>query len=135
MTETGGTAYRSRHMRTLLVVAIAAALLLPLSSADAAKKKLRKPRHGIQLRPSPYTVGPGEDREWCEYVRAPVKKPMYVSGFKVSMPPGAHHFVVWGYGGDVQDDSKFPSEPVESVGCTGLGPSPATFPCLPFPSS
>jgi hypothetical protein len=110
------------HMRTLVVLAVAAALLVPLGSADAAKKKLRKPKHGIQLRPAPYVVGPGEDREWCEYVRAPVKKPMYVSGFEVRMPPGAHHFVVWGYGGDVQDDSKFPAKPVESVGCTGLGP-------------
>lgn len=107
-------------MRTLLVVLVAA-LLMPIASADA-KKPLRKPQHGIQLRPSPYTVGPGEDREWCEYVRAPIKKPMNISGFKVSMPPGAHHFVVWGYSGTEQDDSKWPSQPVESVGCTGFGP-------------
>jgi len=40
-------------MRTLLVVLVAA-LLMPLASADA-KKPLRKPKHGIQLRPAPYT--------------------------------------------------------------------------------
>jgi Copper type II ascorbate-dependent monooxygenase, C-terminal domain len=29
---------------------------------------------------------------------------------------------VWGYGGPEQDDSKFPTGPVESIGCIGLGP-------------
>jgi hypothetical protein len=107
----------------VLPVLLALLVLAPVPSADA---KLRKPKRGVQLRPSPYVVGPGEDREWCEYVRAPIDKPLDISGFKVSMPKGAHHFVVWGYGGTEQDDSKFPSAPVESVGCTGLGPGEIT---------
>ena len=105
-------------MRTLLLCL----LVLGFVASAGAKPYLRKPKHGIQMRTAPYTVGPGEDREWCEYRRVELKKPMDVSGFKVRMPPGAHHFVVWGYGGTVQDDSKFPSKPVESIGCVGVGP-------------
>lgn len=103
---------------------LALPLILPLLAAVAAEAKpyLRKPKRGLQMRAAPYSVGPGEDREWCEYRRVPIKKPMDVTGFKVRMPLGAHHFVVWGYAGTEQDDSKFPRGPVESVGCTGLGP-------------
>src|SRR5262245_3057953 len=100
-------------MRVLVVLMLAFVLIAPVFSADA---KLRKPKRGIQLIPKPYVVGPGEDREWCEYRRLQLKKPIDISGFKVSMPEGAHHFVVWGYSGNEQDDSKFPAGPVESVG-------------------
>jgi hypothetical protein len=109
-------------MRVLPVI-LALFVAATFSNADA---KLRKPKRGIQLRPAPYTVGPGEDREWCEYRRVPGTKPIDVTGFKVKMPKGAHHFVVWGYGGTEQDDSKFPAGPVESVGCIGLGPGELT---------
>jgi hypothetical protein len=105
--------------RVLPILLLAAASLAAIVDA---KPHLRKPKRGIQLRPAPYTVGPGEDREWCEYRRLPITEPMYVSGFKVRMPEGAHHFVVWGYSGSEQDDSKFPQQPVESVGCIGVGP-------------
>lgn len=98
-------------------------LLFVVAGPGWAKKPyLAKPQHGLQMRTAPYVVGPGEDREWCEYRRAPITNAMDVSGFKVRMPEGAHHFVVWGYGGPEQDDAKFPQSPVESVGCTGLGP-------------
>jgi hypothetical protein len=107
-------------MRSRLL--LAAGLALAVVAAADAKPYLRKPKHGIQFKTAPYTVGPGEDREWCQYVRVPVKTSMYVTGFKVRMPEGAHHFVVWGYSGTEQDDSKFPVEPVESVGCIGVGP-------------
>jgi hypothetical protein len=113
------------------VVALGLLLVLAIvSAADAGKTKLKKPKRGIQMRTSPYTVGPGEDREWCEYRRLPIKKPMDVIGFEVRMPPGAHHFVVWGYGGTEQDDSKFPAGPVESVGCAGLGPGEIVPPVI-----
>ena len=101
---------------------LCALLALGVVAIADAKPYLRKPKHGIQFKTAPYTVGPGEDREWCQYVRVPVKQSMYVTGFKVRMPEGAHHFVVWGYSGTEQDDSKFPSGPVESVGCVGVGP-------------
>ena len=56
----------------------------------------------------------------CEYRRLPNRKAVDIQGFDLRMPEGAHHFVVWAYGGDTQDDSRFPQGPVESVGCTGV---------------
>jgi hypothetical protein len=38
------------------------------------------------------------------------------------MPVGAHHFDIWAYGGNVQDDSRFPKGPVPSISCEGLSP-------------
>jgi hypothetical protein len=105
---------------------VALALTLVLAATALAKPYLRKPRRGIQRQTAPYTVGPGEDREWCQYWRADVAKPIDVSGFKVRMPEGAHHFVIWSYGGQEQDDTKFPQGPVESVGCIGLMPDELT---------
>jgi hypothetical protein len=108
-------------MRVLPILLLG--LLVTTSAVPVdAKPYLRKPKRGIQMRTAPYVVGPGEDREWCEYRRLPITKPMDVTGFKVRMPDGAHHFVIWGYSGTEQDDSKFPQEPVESVGCAGVGP-------------
>ena len=82
-------------MRRLLFLTLV--LALATTGNAAAKPYLRKPAHGLQMRTAPYSVGPGQDREWCEYRRVPITKPMDVVGFKVRMPEGAHHFVVWGY--------------------------------------
>ena len=38
------------------------------------------------------------------------------------MPAGAHHFVIWAYGGNLQDDSEFPQGPVPAIGCSGVSP-------------
>ena len=103
-------------------VAIPLAVLLALAHSVDAKVHLAKPKHGFQQRVAPFTVHPGEDLEVCEYRRLPNAKPMDVSGFKLRMPTGAHHFVIWRYGGDVHDDSEFPPGPVPSVGCTGVSP-------------
>jgi hypothetical protein len=109
-----------RPSTVLAVVLLSLALLVP---ADAATK-LRKPsgHRGFQTRVGRYTIGPGKDVEVCEYRRLANRKPMDVSRFTLRMPPGAHHFALWTYGGSVTDDAKFPRGPVESVGCLGVAP-------------
>lgn len=105
-------------MRIGLLILLGLAVSLP---ADAASR-LKKPKRGFQMRVDKYAVQPGEDLEVCEYRRLPNKKAMDVSGFELRMPRGAHHFVIWRYGGDIQDDRKFPAGPVPSVACAGLSP-------------
>jgi len=102
--------------------AIAAGLLLALSAPADARPYLKKPRHGFQMRTSEFTVQPGQDLEVCEYRRLPNRRPMDVDGFQLRMPPEAHHFVIWSYGGNLTDDSRFPPGPVPSVGCSGVSP-------------
>ena len=121
MTSAGFAGY-ARPMRILLALALAAAL-----ATAAEAKGLKKPRRGFQMRTSKFTVQPGEDLEMCEYRRLPNKKTIDVNGFELTMPPEAHHFVIWAYGGKVEDDSQFPKGPVESVGCTGRDLSPDEF--------
>jgi hypothetical protein len=90
--------------------------------AGAVHAGLAKPRRGFQVKVGEFTVDPAEDLEMCEYRRLPNRKAIDVNGFRLRMPAGAHHFVVWSYGGSVQDDSMFPDEPRESVGCAGVAP-------------
>lgn len=52
----------------------------------------------------------------------PIEKPMDVTGFELRMPAGAHHFVIWAYGGKLQNDDAFPKGVVPSVACSGLAP-------------
>ncbi|HEV7735232.1 MAG TPA: hypothetical protein VGR62_23880 [Candidatus Binatia bacterium] len=101
---------------------VALGLVLALAVPASAKPYLKKPRHGFQMRVGEFTVQPGEDLEVCEYRRTPNRKAVDVTGFELRMPPGAHHFVVWAYGGERQDDAAFPADVVESVGCTGVSP-------------
>ena len=104
--------------------AILVTLLVALTTGVDAKTHLRKPKpkQGFQVRPETFTVAPAQDLEMCEYRRLPNREAMDVSGFKLRMPLGAHHFVIWRYGGAIQDDSRFPQGPVESVGCAGVSP-------------
>ncbi len=106
-------------MRTALVVGLLLALGVP---ADARRLKKPAPGHGFQMHTSKFVVQPGQDLEVCEYRRLPNRKAMDVNAFQLSMPPEAHHFVVWSYGGNLTDDSKFPKGPVVSVGCGGVPP-------------
>jgi hypothetical protein len=103
----------------LVVLMVVLALGIP-----AHGKTLRKPPagRGLQTRVGTYTIGPGQDVEVCEYRRLPNTKPIDVARFKLRMPPGAHHFALWKYGGAITDDTKFPQGPVESVGCVGMAP-------------
>jgi copper type II ascorbate-dependent monooxygenase-like protein len=105
-------------MRLVPLVAILALVAGPSS----AKPYLAKPAHGLQVKVGDYTVAPSQDLEVCEYRRLPNKRPMDVNGFRLRMPPGAHHFVVWSYNGNVTDDAAFPATPVPSVACAGIAP-------------
>src|SRR5262249_15968829 len=77
--------------------------VLALVGSARAVPYLRKPArgHGFQTQIDPYTVGPGQDLEVCEYRRLANEKTAYVSGFKLRMPLGAHHFALWRYGGKI----------------------------------
>jgi hypothetical protein len=112
-------------------VPLALAVLLVAAAGHATvveHTKLRKPRRGFQMQMHSFTVHAGEDLEVCQYRRLPNKHEMDAQGFELRMPKGAHHFVVWGYNGNVTDDSKFPKGPVETVACTGLGPGDSLMP-------
>jgi hypothetical protein len=98
------------------------AVLLALTTAADAATRLRKPKRGFQMKMGAFAVAPGEDLEVCEYRRLPNSKPIDVSGFELRMPAGAHHFVIWSYAGNLEDDHRFPAAPVESVGCAGISP-------------
>jgi len=108
-------------MRTLVALGLA---LLSATAVNAGTH-LKKPKHGFQMRVGRYTIQPGQDLEVCEYRRLPLRKSMDVSGFEVRMPAGAHHFVVWAYGGNLQDDNQFPQGPVSAFGCAGVSPDEA----------
>jgi hypothetical protein len=113
--------------------AVVVGLILLVAAPAVARTHLRKPRQGFQMRVGAYTIAPGEDLEVCEYRRLPITRPVDVAAFKLRMPAGAHHFVLWGYGGTTQDDGRFPVGPVPSVGCTGLVRDDV-FPQLLIPS-
>ena len=65
------------------------------STADAKRMHLHKPRHGFQMRMTPFVIPPGTDREGCEYRTTPNRKAMDVAAFELRATPGTHHFVVW----------------------------------------
>ena len=109
-------------MRAVVAVGLALGVVLALTSAADARTRLKKPKRGFQMRVGEFSVQPGEDLEVCEYRRLPNRKPIDVTSFKLRMPDGAHHFVIWSYGGNLQDDSRFPAGPVESVACAGVSP-------------
>ncbi len=113
--------------------ALALAALALLLAHAAAAKPLRKPKRGIQVRAGEFTVQPGQDLEVCEYRRLPNRKPIDVSRIVLRMPKDAHHFALWGYGGQIRDDAAFPAGPVENVGCTGVAPDDF-FPQLLVPT-
>jgi eight-cysteine-cluster-containing protein len=116
-------------MRLPVVLAVVLALV---ASADG-RTVLKKPKRGFQMRVGDYAIQPGEDLEVCEYRRLPNRKPIDVSAFSLRMPEGAHHFAIWGYGGQIRDDARFPAGPVENVGCTGVSPDDP-FPQLLIPT-
>jgi Copper type II ascorbate-dependent monooxygenase, C-terminal domain len=118
-----------RRMRRLVLLGLVLALA---TVADAGR--LRKPKRGFQMRAGEVAIQPGQDVEFCEYRRLPIRKAMDVAGFTLQMPSGAHHFAMWAYGGQIEDDSRFPQGPAESVGCVGFAPD-EPFPQLMIPTT
>jgi hypothetical protein len=104
-------------MRSRPLVALG---LLVVSVALASAAPLRKPKRGFQVKAAAFAIEKEQDVEVCEYRRLPNRKRMLVDSFEIRMPPGAHHFVIWGYNGSLPGPEGFPSAPVPSTGCTGL---------------
>lgn len=100
------------------------AVILVFVATSASAVTLKKPPRGrgFQVAVGAYSVAVGEDLEVCEYRRLPNPKPVDVARFTLRMPPGAHHFAVWTYGGKITNDAAFPPGPVPSIGCVGIAP-------------
>jgi hypothetical protein len=99
------------------------ALCLSVGTAAEAKRlHLRKPSRGFQMRMESFVVPSGGDREGCEHMVTPNRKPMDVGAFEVKTTPGTHHFVVWDYLGSDQNPADFWSGIAYATGCIGLGP-------------
>ena len=92
------------------------------STADAKRMHLHKPRHGFQMRMTPFVIPPGTDREGCEYRTTPNRKAMDVAAFELRATPGTHHFVVWDYLGGDRNPADFWTGIKYTPGCVGLGP-------------
>ena len=101
---------------------VALAWLTLATSADAKRLHLRKPRHGFQTRMTSFVVQPGVDREGCEYVVTPNRRPMDVTAFELKVTPGTHHFVLWEYLGKDHSPADFWTGIQYATACTGLGP-------------
>src|SRR5690242_9390500 len=107
--------------------------VLALAVPALAKSPLRRPHHGgFQMKMDPFVVHPGQEREACEYRRLPNRRTFEATTFQLSMPAGAHHFVLWAYNGHVTDDSQFPKGMVDSPGCVGVGPGDSFVPVNVF---
>jgi copper type II ascorbate-dependent monooxygenase-like protein len=91
-------------------------------AVDAKRLHLRKPRHGFQMRMTPFVIPPNTDREGCEYRTTPNRKAMDVQAFELRATPGTHHFVVWDYLGRDRNPTDFWTGIRYSPGCVGLGP-------------
>src|SRR5437867_12560504 len=78
-----------------VTVAVAAMLLVLALPAGAKVLNLRFPR---------FIVPPHSDREVCNFVRLPGKKPMDIAGTVIRNVGGkegfvSHHFLMWAYQG------------------------------------
>jgi hypothetical protein len=107
--------------RLVAVVAVAWASVA-ITTPAAAKLHLRKPARGFQLRMESFEVVPGQDREGCEHMVTPNRKPMDVGAFELKTTPGTHHFVVWEYLGGDHNPADFWNGIGYATACSGLGP-------------
>jgi hypothetical protein len=111
-----------RRVRRILGLVLC--LLVPAHSASAAlRAHLRRPARGLQARLTPFSVPAAHEREVCQAITLPNTKPMDVDEITVAMPSGAeyssHHFAIFLYTG--ADPSSLPRDPIDSVGCVGVG--------------
>ncbi len=90
--------------------------------ANAGLLHLHKPARGFQMRMESFEVAPSGDREGCEHLVTPNRRPMDVTAFELKATPGTHHFVVWDYLGKDQNPADFWTGIAFSTGCIGSGP-------------
>lgn len=89
----------TRPMRAVSLLVLTCLLASP--GAEAKRLHLRRPARGFQMRMESFVVAPGGDREGCEYLVTPNRKPMDVGAFELKSTPATHHFVVWEYLGNL----------------------------------
>src|SRR5215468_914848 len=106
---------------------VATALLLFVSAPATAtdlRARLRRPRHGIQVRVTPVTIPARSEREICEIVTLGNHRAVDVSEITAVSPslPTAvtHHLAIFDYEGGGPVDVP-PGVPFDSVGCLGVG--------------
>lgn len=107
--------------------AVGVALVLVLAGAPPApaavlRTKLHRPRRGVQVRLSPITIAPRDEREVCQAITVPARHSIDIDRIEIAMPSGlhysSHHFAIFFYDGDAPG---LPTQPVDSVGCAGIG--------------
>jgi hypothetical protein len=108
-------------MRTTWVLVLAG-LCVCVGGAEAKRLRLHRPKHAVQLRMTPFHVPPQTDREGCEVLVMPNRKPMDVAAFELNASGGTHHFVLWEYLGKHRNPADFWNGVEYSAGCVGLGP-------------
>jgi hypothetical protein len=110
-----------RALRILLPLVLGALAASPVLAIDSLVK-LRPPGRGFQLRLSPFELAGHRERELCQAVRPPVKKPVDVDRIKVKMPFGetfgSHHVAMFLADATAAD---LPLDPIDSAGCAGIG--------------
>jgi hypothetical protein len=104
------------------IIAVVAWASAAIATPAAPKLHLHKPARGFQMRMESFVVQPSGDREGCEHMVTPNRKPMDVAGFELKTTPGTHHFVVWDYLGQDQNPADFWTGIEYSTACVGLGP-------------
>ena len=72
-----------------------AMLAVLLACADAAEAKraprMRKPKHGVQIKVGPVVVPRGEEVTECTYLKLPSRKDMNVNKIEMRVSGGSHH--------------------------------------------
>ena len=108
--------------RLIPIIAVVAWASGAIATPAAPKLHLHKPARGFQMRMESFVVQPSGDREGCEHMVTPNRRPMDVAGFELKTTPGTHHFVVWDYLGKDQNPADFWTGIEYSTACIGLGP-------------
>ena len=109
-------------MRRAVLLVAAAFALGGRADAGGMRARLAPPARGLQVRLSHFDVRADTEREVCQRVTLPNRKPVDVQGLTIAMPSGStwssHHFAIFvpGDGG-----ASASPEPVDSVGCLRQG--------------
>jgi hypothetical protein len=106
---------------------VALACLAAAGPVEARRLHLHHPARGFQMRMMSFVLPPDGEREACQYLVTPNKKPVDIAAFDLKTTPGTHHFVLWEYLGQHHDPADFWSGLRDAAGCVGLGPQDGFF--------